>query len=281
MADDAATYSEVHVRTADGVVLGTMGYMSPEQVKGEHVDARSDIFSFGVLVYEMVGGTAPFKRTSPAETMSAILTAPATPVRIQDPQVEPELQRILRKCLVKETAGRYQTMRDLVVDLREVRESLTSGETATRPAAVAPRAGTRMVVIAGAVVIVAAVAGGVLWTRRAKPVLDTAVVSATTPVRPAVAVLAFDVISGGNEIAWLGKGLPSLLTTGLAQTPDIEVVGHERLSDAARSTGASSLDAVERTRHADLARRAGARFVVQGTIARPGPACASTRAWRT
>ena len=66
---DAATISNVHIRTADGVVLGTMGYMSPEQVRGEPVDARSDIFSFGALLYEMVGGAAPFRRNSPAETM--------------------------------------------------------------------------------------------------------------------------------------------------------------------------------------------------------------------
>lgn len=93
-AADAATLTEVRIRTADGVVLGTMGYMSPEQVKGEPVDARSDIFSFGALLYETVGGTAPFRRASPAETMSAILTAPVTRVHIQDPQVEPDLQRL-------------------------------------------------------------------------------------------------------------------------------------------------------------------------------------------
>jgi tetratricopeptide (TPR) repeat protein/tRNA A-37 threonylcarbamoyl transferase component Bud32 len=267
---DAATLTEVHIRTADGVVLGTLGYMSPEQVKGESVDARSDIFSFGALLYEMVGGTPPFKRTSPAETMSAILTAPTAPIRIQDPQVEPELQRILRKCLVKEPGGRYQTMRDLVVDLRGARESLASGETTARSAAPAMDVGSRTVaIVAAAVVVIAAVVGAWLWTRRAEPV-ETAVISTSTPVRPAVAVLPFEVISGGADIAWLGKGLPSLLTTGLAQTPDIEVVGPERLSDAARSTGAKTLDAVDRSRHADLARRAGARFIINGTIVQAG-----------
>ncbi len=272
MADEA-TMSNVHVRTADGLVLGTIGYMSPEQVRGEPVDGRSDIFSFGVLLYEMVGGAAPFRRKSPAETMSAILTAAAAPLRIDDPEVEPDLQRILRKCLVKDVAGRYQNMRDVAVDLREVRESLTSGVTsARRSGAVAPVVGRgwridRRTAVAAAIAI-AIVGGTTVWMqgRRSPPPAATAAVTD----RPSVAVMTFEVMTGGADVAWLARGLPSMLLTGLAQTPDLEVVGTERLNDAARQLGAASVDGVDRSRMAELVRRAGARFVVTGTIVQVG-----------
>ncbi|MGQ0735529.1 MAG: protein kinase domain-containing protein [Acidobacteriota bacterium] len=270
---DAATMSEGHLRTADGVVLGTMGYMSPEQVRGAHIDARSDIFSFGALLYEMVAGTAPFRRGSPAEIMSAILTAPAAPVRIDDPQVEPDLQRILRKCLVKDAGGRYQSMRDVAVDLREVRESLTSGETAARRSgAVAPvpagrwRIDRRTAIVAG--IVSAIVLAAAVWMLRPSSPSPAAAGSAAD--RPSVAVMTFEVITGGPDVAWLAKGLPSMLLTGLAQTPELEVVGTERLSDAARQLGAASVDALDRSRMAELVRRAGARFVVNGAIVQAG-----------
>ena len=129
---DAATVADVQVRTAEGVVMGTMGYMSPEQVRGETVDARSDIFSFGAVLYEMVTGVAPFRKRSSADTISAILgEMPAAP-RVENLAAGTELQRVLRKCLAKDPDSRYQGMRDLVVDLRQLRESITSSETMSR-----------------------------------------------------------------------------------------------------------------------------------------------------
>jgi TolB-like protein/tRNA A-37 threonylcarbamoyl transferase component Bud32 len=270
---DADTMSDPHVQTADGLVLGTMGYMSPEQVRGETVDARSDIFSFGALLYEMVSGVAPFRRTSAAETISAVLKEPPAAVRIDDALVEPELQRVLRTCLVKDAAGRYQSLRDVAVDLREIRASLTSGEvagtrtTGAAPPAPTPRRGrTRLLVAAIAVALVMGAAIW-LWTRRdATP----AAVATDEPGRPSVAIMTFDVITGGSDVAWLNKGLPSMLVTGLAQTPDLEVVGPERLRDAARQLGASSVEALDASRTAEIVRRAGARYVVSGNIMQAG-----------
>jgi TolB-like protein len=85
-----------------------------------------------------------------------------------------------------------------------------------------------------------------------------------------VAIVPFEVMGGNPDIAWLGKGLPSMLLTGLAQTPEIEVIGTERLSDAARQVGAANVDAVDRSQLSDLARRSGARYVLSGTIVQAG-----------
>ncbi|MGH9382889.1 MAG: protein kinase domain-containing protein [Vicinamibacterales bacterium] len=272
---DAATIADAHVRTADGVVLGTLGYMSPEQVRGDAVDARSDVFSFGAVLYEMVTGKSPFKKGSGAETISAILSeAPPAP-KVDDEAVASELQRVLRKCLAKDPDARYQGVRDLVVDLRALRESLASGDSMSRSAVTsavgaAPSAIRRPTwAWAAAAALILVVGVGAWWTMRQRSDEPSATQS-EMPKRPAVAVLAFEVMSGGPDIAWLGKGLPSLLVTGLAQTPDIEVVGNERLTEAAKQIGAGALDSVERSRLGELSRRAGARFVVNGTIVQAG-----------
>ena len=109
------------ILTKPGVIIGTVPYMSPEQVRGEAADARSDIFSFGTLLYEMFSGRQPFASESAAGTISAILTTEPPPLARYATSVPIELERIVRKCLDKNRERRYQTMRDLVIDLENVR----------------------------------------------------------------------------------------------------------------------------------------------------------------
>jgi eukaryotic-like serine/threonine-protein kinase len=112
------------VRTRQGQLMGTVAYMSPEQVRGEPIDGRSDVFSFGVLLYEMLSGASPFHRGSVAETVSAILRDMPRPLRLAELRTAPALQRILDKTLAKKPADRYQSARDLALDLRAVRDDL-------------------------------------------------------------------------------------------------------------------------------------------------------------
>src|SRR6266478_2540495 len=120
--------------TTPGTIMGTMPYMSPEQVRGEVLDGRSDIFSFGVVLYEMLSGRQPFASESAAATISAILNdEPPTLLRYA-PNLPEELQRIARKCLEKDRERRYQTMRDAAIDLDNCRR-----EHETTQATVSPR----------------------------------------------------------------------------------------------------------------------------------------------
>src|SRR5438128_5677257 len=114
---EAATQS---LLTTPGTVIGTVPYMSPEQVKGEQLDARTDIFSFGVVLYEMLSGRQPFASESAAATASAILTREPSPVVRFAPAAPEELQRIVRKGLEKDRERRYQTMRDVATDLNNL-----------------------------------------------------------------------------------------------------------------------------------------------------------------
>ena len=103
--------------TAPGTVLGTVDYMSPEQVRGEPVDHRSDLFAFGAVLYEMLAGRRPFRRGSPAETMAAILMAEPEEL-VLPPSAPASLARIVRHCLEKNTEQRFQSARDLVFNLQ-------------------------------------------------------------------------------------------------------------------------------------------------------------------
>lgn len=106
--------------TQAGATLGTPSYMSPEQARGERVDHRSDIFSFGIVLYEMATGRVPFKGGSRVETMHAIIHERARPVRELNPRIPPSLAASIERALAKDPGDRYQTMADLLVDLRRV-----------------------------------------------------------------------------------------------------------------------------------------------------------------
>lgn len=111
------------VETLPGMIMGTANYMSPEQAQGKALDARTDIFSFGVVFYEMVAGHLPFKGNSAMEMIAAILYQEPKPLN-EGPMIPPELKRIIGKTLKKDPGERYQTMGDLLVDVRELRRDL-------------------------------------------------------------------------------------------------------------------------------------------------------------
>jgi serine/threonine-protein kinase len=121
-AVDTEAETAVREKTTSGMVLGTDAYMSPEQARGGRVDHRSDVFSFGVVLYEMLSGRRPFHAPSRVETLHAIMKEPTPPLEIADPRGD--LQRIVEKCLEKDPEDRYQAMRELVVDLRAARRRL-------------------------------------------------------------------------------------------------------------------------------------------------------------
>ena len=106
--------TKTRIRTREGVVMGTVAYMSPEQARGQTVDARSDIFSFGVVLHQMITGKSPFRRGTVVETLNAVINDELPPVELRGGETPVELQRITRKCLAKDLGDRYQNMKDLL-----------------------------------------------------------------------------------------------------------------------------------------------------------------------
>lgn len=114
--------------TARGLILGTVNYMSPEQAKGQEVDGRTDLFSLGVLIFEMIGGRTPFAGDSKSETFANLINAEPQPLSGLSANVPDELERIIFKMLRKNKDERYQTMKDLLADLKDLRKNLTLDE---------------------------------------------------------------------------------------------------------------------------------------------------------
>ena len=158
-----ANTATVEQLTAQHRVIGTASYMSPEQAEGRPVDHRSDIFSFGILLYEMATGTRPFKGESAMSILSAIIKDAPVPAADVNPGVPPELDRVIRRCLAKDPARRYQSAVDLRNDLEDLAHANPVGR---RPFA---GRGTRqwLAVVAALAVAIAAVV--VVWRGRGDP----------------------------------------------------------------------------------------------------------------
>ena len=134
-ATAAAPISEMptQAKTESGTVMGTVSYMSPEQARGKEVDCRSDLFSFGIVLYEMATGRLPFAGETTTEVVDRILHAEVEAVARFNYEAPVELERIIRKCLEKERERRYQTAKELLVDLRNLQRDVDSGAVRTSP----------------------------------------------------------------------------------------------------------------------------------------------------
>jgi serine/threonine-protein kinase len=193
--------------TEPGVVLGTVGYMSPEQVRGRAADARSDIFAFGAILYEMLAGRRAFHGETPADTMSAILTRDAPELSTTNRQVSPGLDRVVRHCLEKDPERRFHSAHDLAFDL----EALTDASGA-RPPAPSARSGRRLAIQLLAAAILAG-AALVVWRRS----------SVGGPSLDSVAVLPFVNASRDPESEYLSDGITESLINSLSRVPQLRV----------------------------------------------------------
>jgi Tol biopolymer transport system component len=165
----AATMGHEAPGTEPGAVLGTVGYMSPEQVKGQPADARSDLFALGVILYELLTGQRAFARDSSVETMSAILKEEPPELELLAAKVPPALDRVLRRCLEKAPGERFQSARDLAFALRDAVGGSSSTASAKALSSGAPRSVRRPLVTVALVGALVGLGVGYLLFRRAAP----------------------------------------------------------------------------------------------------------------
>jgi eukaryotic-like serine/threonine-protein kinase len=165
--EQTETVDEPATQTNIGQVLGTAGYMSPEQVKGETTDHRSDIFSFGCILYEMLSGQRAFRRGTSAETMTAILNEEPAELSLQSGPIAPALERIVRHCMEKQPGQRFQSAHDIAFDLETI--SSTASATAAPASAGARRSRLRQAAVAAVAVLVLAAGLAAVWLRPTAP----------------------------------------------------------------------------------------------------------------
>jgi eukaryotic-like serine/threonine-protein kinase len=206
--------------TTPGHAVGTIAYMSPEQALGKPLDERTDLFSFGALLYEMCAGRPPFSGDTSAAIFDRILhAAPASPVRL-NPELPPELERIVNKALEKDPSLRYQHAADLETDLKRLRRDSSSGS----PVAALPAKRRFMPTSVTAAVAVAAIAAmGIYWlhSRPAASTPPPATAVSTASLR-SIAVLPFQNLSPTPDETW-GIGMADAIISRLAALQNLAV----------------------------------------------------------
>ena len=202
--------------TEPGVVMGTAGYMSPEQIKGLPVDHRSDIFSFGAILYELLSGKKAFRRQTNAETMAAILMQEPPELSESGRNISPALDHIVKHCLEKDRDNRFQSAKDVAFALSEQSSSsVVSGASGVQPAV--PPTGKKKVLIAVAAIVVLVAVAGVFLLRRPHGGLGEA-----GGVKR-VAVLPFENL-GAPEDDYFADGIADEIRGKLTSLPGVQVI---------------------------------------------------------
>jgi TolB-like protein len=213
--------------TTPGVVVGTIGYMSPEQASGRPVDYRADQFALGLLIYELVTRTRPFDRPTTAQSIAATIDADPAPIDALNPNVPPHLVEIVTRLLAKDPAERYDSTRDLARDLASVLDGLSrrtpaDGTGVVVSTAVKSRRPSWPVVTVAVVSVlgIAAAAGWLAWRGTEPPIQQIA----AEPERPLIAVRAFRSLSADPQQGYFAAGMTEEIRGQLSQVSALRIL---------------------------------------------------------
>ena len=248
--------------TSPGSALGTVAYMSPEQVRAKELDGRSDLFSFGVVLYEMATGTLPFRGESSGVIFKAILDGkPTSAVRL-NPDVPPELEQILNKALEKDRNLRYQHAADMRTDLQRLKRDLESGHSsavssmaAAKPEAAAAQRGKLWRIAVPVLLVALLVAGGLYYrSHQAKPLTD----------KDTIVLADFDNKTGD---AVFDDTLKQGLSVQLEQSPFLDLVSERRVNETLKLMGRPAGDRLTSEVAREVCQRMGSKAMLTGSIA--------------
>ena len=281
---DPEAQTRAYSKTVPGRVWGSAYYMSPEQARGLETDARTDVWSLGVVLYEMVAGRVPFEGETASHVTVAVLEHEPAPLTRFAPDAPAELQRIVRKCLTKASDERYQTSRDLMIDLKNLRRDLELQTELTRSAvhrtdapaadpgrdapahpagwaaqaATAPKRPGRRAIVLAAIVAVALVASISFLPFRSAPSLtekDT--------------ILLTDFVNTTGDEVFEGT-LKQALAVQVGQSPFLNIFSEDRVRGALRFMGRSPDERVTRDIGREVCQREGLKAMLVGSIASLG-----------
>jgi eukaryotic-like serine/threonine-protein kinase len=252
---DSQAEEIAQLSTEPGMVMGTLSYMSPEQARGQKVDQRTDIFSLGVVLYEMVAGRRPFEGATTNDVVAALLTAEPPPLGLHSAETPAELERITDKCLAKDREYRYQSAKELIAELKMLSSGSQAGERAAKRKIEA--AGARVVlrrwtVVAAIAVVLMIGLGYFLYWGRAPAVQPDQIKS--------LAVLPLENLSGDPAQEYFADGMTEALISNLTQVRALRVISR---TSVMRFKGS-------RKPLAEIARELNVDAVIEGSVQRDG-----------
>ena len=250
--------------------LGTAAYMSPEQASGEEVDSRSDIFSFGVVLYELLAGKLPFQGDHQAAIVYSIVNEEPQPVARFNNKVSQDLERIVSKALEKEKEERYQHIDDLLADLRRERKSLEYVKTTQIPSEVIPPKPKKKAlpfIIPASIVFVL-----ILLLLILKPFkFQIAPEEKAIAEENSLAIMYFNNVSDPEDKNKIAYMISSLLITDLSESQYMRVVSRQRLYDILKLLGKEDLKVIDKTVASEVAKKAGVKWILTGDILQTEP----------
>jgi len=249
--------------TREGVVMGTLAYMSPEQARGEAADRRSDIWSLGAVVHEMITGSLPFPGEKDALIVNGILNAEPIPISVRRPGISTELERIVGRALAKNPRERYQSAGEMKADLERLLQDLRGG----RARFIIPLRSrtTRAIlgILASAILILALL----LMIRPKDRSGRTAIPGAAADL---LTVIPFENLADPDDREREARMISNLVLTALSASGGLRVAGEQRLFDGLKEIGRDGERTIDRTVAAQLARRVGSTKMVMGHFSRLG-----------
>jgi TolB-like protein/predicted Ser/Thr protein kinase/TolA-binding protein len=255
---DTMTAVEGQHLTSPGSTLGTVAYMSPEQVRGKELDARTDLFSFGVVLYEMATGALPFSGESTGVIFDGIMNrTPAAAVRL-NPALGADFERVLEKSLEKDRGLRYQSAAEMRTDLKRIQRATESGRTAAArsEAGEGGRSKRAFFFAVAGLLLVLLGAAGIAWYEKQHSTAQ----SAPTAAKPSVAVLPLQNLSAEPDSAYFSDGMTDEITTKLAKIEGIDVASHSTVA-ALKTTDKSA---------GEIGKALGVRYLLEGSVRKAG-----------
>ncbi|MCI0329596.1 MAG: protein kinase, partial [candidate division Zixibacteria bacterium] len=255
--------------TKTGSTVGTAAYMSPEQATGEEVDHRSDIFSFGVVLYELLTNHLPFRGEHPSGYIYSILNEEPPPLARFNDKVTPELQRIASKALQKDKQERYQHIDELAADLRHERKNLEYAKSTTLPKAEAvhkPKQKMLKILVPTSMAIILAALFLVF-----NPFKVEVSRQQTAAAENSLAVMYFDNVADPEDKDRIIQMITALLITDLSESQYMQVVSRQRLYDILKLLGKEDLKSIDKSVASEVAQKAGVKWVLTGSILQTTP----------
>jgi len=257
--------------TGAGVMIGTPEYMSPEQVEGKEVDQKSDIYSLGVILFEMVTGRLPFAGDTPLSVAhKQKYEAPEDPKKM-NAQVSDDLARVILKCLAKDGDKRFQSAAELGTELGRIEQGLpTTGRVIAPKKSFTSREITvkfnlRKLAVPLTAFIVLAAAAVILWK-----VIPHQKAPAAPKIENSIAVISFENHTGDKAFDYLQEAIPDLLITSLERENKLYVATWERMQDLLEQMGKKNVEVIDRQLGFELCRREGIKTIVLGSYIKAG-----------